>query len=89
MTTRIYDIYDLSSAFVEPTAPTTAAAGMPPRLRDETPSHSLLVLKINTRAYAELERLAREGLDGDDPADVARTLLLEGLRRRAVVRPSK
>ena len=70
-----------------PTAPTTAAAGMPPRLRDETPSHSLLVLKINTRAYAELERLAREGLDGDDPADVARTLLLEGLRRRAVVRP--
>ena len=25
MTTRIYDIYDLSSAFVEPTAPTTAA----------------------------------------------------------------
>lgn len=25
MTTRIYDIYDLSSAFVEPTAPATAA----------------------------------------------------------------
>jgi len=59
-----------------------------PLAPSEVPPHLVVImLPLNRRAFAELERLAAAGLDGDDPADVARTLVLEGLRRRAVVRP--
>lgn len=59
-----------------------------PLTPSEVPAHLVVItLPLNRRALAELERLAAAGLDGDDPADVARTLVLEGLRRRAAVRP--
>lgn len=75
-------------AAVEP--PTRAGIGFDaiPLTPSEVPAHLVVImLPLNRRAFAELERLAAAGLDGDDPTDVARTLVLEGLRRRAAVRP--
>ena len=52
------------------------------------PDHLVAVtFTLNRRAFAELERMARAGLHGDDPCDAARTLVLDGLRRFALVRP--
>lgn len=52
------------------------------------PDHLVAVtFTLNRRAFAELERMAQAGLHGDDPCDAARTLVLDGLRRYALVRP--
>ena len=51
-----------------------------------TPDVTTIRVSLSRRAYAELGRMVAAGLHGDDPVDVARTLILEGLRRWAAVR---
>ena len=61
--------------------------GACPTAISELPDHLVVItIPLNRRAYAELERMAATGLHGDDPCDAARTLILDGLRRHALVR---
>lgn len=69
--------------------PIVAGVGMGscPTAISELPDHLVLItIPLNRHAYAELERMAAAGLHGDDPCDAARTLILDGLRRHAMVR---
>jgi hypothetical protein len=71
---------DLEFVWTEAPRPTTAPV--------DAPDHLVAVtFTLNRRAFAELERMAKAGLHGDDPCDAARTLVLDGLRRFALVRP--
>lgn len=71
---------DLEFVWTEAQRPTTAPV--------DAPDHLVAVtFTLNRRAFAELERMAKAGLHGDDPCDAARTLVLDGLRRFALVRP--
>lgn len=72
----------------ERTAPAGVGLAAVPTVFSELPDHLVIItIPINRRAFAELERMAAAGLHGDDPCDAARTLILDGLRRHALVRP--
>jgi hypothetical protein len=82
-------VFDDDSAGNAP-RPIVAGVGMAsvPRAFSGLPDHLVLVtIPLNRGAYAELKRMAEAGLHGDDPCDAARTIILEGLRRYAMVRP--
>lgn len=73
----------------EPLRPGVGMSELPAeRSAVDMPDHLVFItLPLNRRAFAELERMAAAGLHGDNPGDVARTLVLDGLRRWALVRP--
>lgn len=83
----------LAKACATPTArppeqpPAPAQAEVDAILRESPTESPVVIVALNRRAFAELERMAAAGLHGDDPCDVARTLVLDGLRRWALVRP--